>query len=134
MAEDDEPMIAVCSPDRIFADDEACTCARCGCAIYVRPHTVARVPAPGRVCVGCFLTLARGDADVRMFVSEETIAELALIEACEKFATRRGILQLDHVEIVAQARAAVAQGATHDCGEWVVGGRCELCDREVRHD
>jgi len=29
--------------------------------------------------------------------------------------------------IVADARAAVAAGATHDCGEWFTEGVCDLC-------
>ena len=33
---------------------------------------------------------------------------------------------------VAELRAKVAAGATHDCGEWVKDGKCELCDRPMR--
>lgn len=33
--------------------------------------------------------------------------------------------------IVFAARAAVKSGATHDCGEWLKDGVCELCDRHV---
>jgi len=33
-----------------------------------------------------------------------------------------------HAErVLALARDAVADGATHDCGEWLDGGACALC-------
>ena len=76
-------MIAVCSPVSNFTDDATGACARCGSAIYLRPHTASRVPESGRICVSCFLTIARGGADLSLFVSEETIAELQAIERGE---------------------------------------------------
>jgi len=33
---------------------------------------------------------------------------------------------------VAQLRAEVAAGATHECSEWWTAGRCALCDRRRR--
>ena len=37
---------------------------------------------------------------------------------------------VDAVAVVRQARADVAAGGAHDCGEWVQNGRCELCDQD----
>lgn len=37
--------------------------------------------------------------------------------------------------IITEARRSIADGGTHDCGEWVEDGRCLLCDRSMpRHD
>lgn len=35
-------------------------------------------------------------------------------------------------EELAAMRTDVARGAGHDCGEWVLDGRCLLCDRWIR--
>jgi len=33
--------------------------------------------------------------------------------------------------VLSEARKAHAEGATHDCGEWVMDGMCQICKREV---
>ena len=34
--------------------------------------------------------------------------------------------------MVRDARAQIAKGATHDCGEWIRDGACALCDRVMQ--
>src|SRR5262245_37370634 len=121
----DEPMIAVCAREQCFADDLPSTCSRCAHPIWVRPHTAARIPERRRVCVACFVNISHGDDDVRLFVSEDTIRELADLGQTPP-------LPFHAHEILPWARQSVANGAGHDCGEWVREGRCMLCDREVK--
>lgn len=73
-----EPMIAVASPERCFADDLAGLCARCGQVVYYRPHT----PIPDeRICAPCFFKAP--PADMRLLVTGETLRELALLAAAK---------------------------------------------------
>jgi hypothetical protein len=45
---------------------------------------------------------------------------------------RRATDDEQHAAIVEVARRQVTEdGATHDCGEWVKDGRCQLCDRPM---
>jgi hypothetical protein len=34
-------------------------------------------------------------------------------------------------ELVVRAREDVLKGAGHDCGEWLLGGRCQLCGLQL---
>lgn len=37
-------------------------------------------------------------------------------------------------QVVMLARESHDNGATHDCGEWVKAGKCQVCDREIKED
>jgi hypothetical protein len=64
-------------------------------------------------------------AEVEDFIARGRAAQQAVDEILVRVATEAE----QRAAIVAAARQKVHEGAGHDCSEWIVGGRCELCDR-----
>lgn len=48
------------------------------------------------------------------------------------FAVRRATEREQFDALIRTARAKVAEGAGHECEEWIEDGKCRLCDRRVQ--
>jgi hypothetical protein len=68
---------------------------------------------------------------VETFVDVIAQVETTPEELLRLLLTATPMLTAAPADVLAEARAAVAAGGSHDCSEWNEHGRCVLCDRAI---